>query len=153
IRLTSRGRRSTRYRAHVLFKVGAGYTPRPFFFVGFHTGDRRRGGAGAREHSQTDLQVSAGFMGFSYKEYSDSGVLLDREDAWLPGVTGELGYREGPWRISASGSFFGGKADYDGQTQGGVAVNTNTDERLWSAGLRFEGRLEMGAGRGSPALG
>jgi hypothetical protein len=107
----------------------------------------------ALAHAQTDLQVSAGLMGFSYKEYSDSGVLLDREDAWLPGVTGELGYREGPWRISASGSFFRGTADYDGQTQGGVPAKTNTDEQLWSAGLRVEGRMEMGTASLSPYLG
>jgi hypothetical protein len=107
----------------------------------------------ALAHAQTDLQVSAGLMGFSYKEYSDSGVLLDREDAWLPGVTGELGHRMGAWRISASGSFFSGTADYAGQTQGGVAANTTTDEQLWSAGLRLERRVELGTVSLSPYLG
>ena len=107
----------------------------------------------ALAYAQTDLQVSAGLMGFSYKEYSDTGVLLDREDAWLPGVTGELGHRMGAWRISASGSFFGGTADYDGQTQGGVPAKTNTDEQLWSAGLRLERRFEIGTASLSPYLG
>jgi hypothetical protein len=104
-------------------------------------------------HAQTELEVSAGLMGFSYKEYADSGALLDREDAWLPGVTGELGHRIGAWRISASGSFFGGSADYGGQTQGGVAANTTTDEQLWSAGLRLERRFEIGTVSLSPYVG
>lgn len=104
-------------------------------------------------HAQTELQVSAGLMGFSYKEYADSGALLDREDARLPGVTGEVRHRIGAWRISASGSFFGGSADYRGQTQGGVAANTTTDEQLWSAGLRLERRLELGTVSLSPYVG
>jgi len=104
-------------------------------------------------HAQTELQVSAGVMGFSYKEYADSGALLDREDAMLPGVTGELGHRIGPWRISASGSFFSGTADYDGQTQAGVPAKTDTDEQLWSAGVRLERRLEIGTASLSPYVG
>jgi len=107
----------------------------------------------ALAHAQTDLQVSAGVMDFTYKEYAESGALLDREDAWLAGVAGELGHRIGAWRISASGSFFGGSADYGGQTQGGIPANTNTDERLWSAGLRLERRLELGRMSLSPYVG
>jgi hypothetical protein len=104
-------------------------------------------------HAQTDVQVSAGVMGFNYKEYDDRGVLLDREDALLPGISGELGHRVGAWRISASGSFFSGSADYDGQTQAGVPAKTDTDERFWSAGVRLERRLELGTASLSPYLG
>ena len=113
----------------------------------------------ALAHAQTDLQVSAGVTGFRYKEYDASGVLLDQEDATLPGITAELGHRQGPWRISANGSFFSGSADYGGQTQSsnpannGIPVNTNTDEQFWSAGLRLERQIQMGSASLSPYLG
>ena len=139
--------------------MGAAFSGRALFVLKVHVAALKvpiaicLAAACALAHAQTDLQVSAGFMGFSYKEYADSGALLDREDAWLPGVTAELGYREGAWRISASGSFFSGTADYDGQTQGGVPAKTNTDEQLWSAGLRLERRVEIGTASLSPYLG
>ena len=104
-------------------------------------------------HAQTDLQVSAGVMDFSYKEFSSSGAVLDKEDAYLPGITGDLGHRIGAWRISVNGSFFSGSADYGGQTQAGVPANTNTDEQLWSAGLRVERQIQMGSASLSPYLG
>jgi hypothetical protein len=107
----------------------------------------------ALAHAQTDLQVSAGVMGFRYKEFDTSGVLLDKEDAWLPGITAELGSRQGAWRISVNGSFFSGNADYGGQTQSGIPANTNTDEQLWSAGLRVERQIQMGSASLSPYLG
>jgi len=99
----------------------------------------------ALAHAQTDLQVSAGVMDFSYKEFNSNGAVLDKEDAYLPGITAELGHRAGPWRISANGSFFSGSADYGGQTQAGVPASTNTDEQFWSAGARVERRVELGA--------
>ncbi|HJY76794.1 MAG TPA: outer membrane beta-barrel protein [Burkholderiales bacterium] len=107
----------------------------------------------ALAHAQTDFQVSAGVTGFRYKEYDEGGVLLDQEDASLPGITLELGRREGPWRISVNGSYFSGTADYGGQTQTGVPANTNTDEQLWSAGLRLERQIQMGSVSLSPYLG
>ena len=104
-------------------------------------------------HAQTDLQVSAGVMDFSYKEFNSNGAVLDKEDAYLPGIAAELGHRSGPWRISANGSFFSGSADYGGQTQAGVPANTNTDEQIWSAGARVERRIQMSAASLSPYLG
>lgn len=76
------------------------------------------------------LQVGAGAQDFSYKEFDDSDVLLDREDGYLPGVMLEFGEY---WQ-AGSGAFrvemFGGNVDYDGQTQTGIPLKTKTYERI-----------------------
>ena len=76
------------------------------------------------------LKLGIGVQGFGYQEFNEQNVLLDREDGLLPGFTMELG-KSGP-SVSAALriELFDGLVDYDGQTQSGIPLTTNTDERI-----------------------
>src|SRR5687767_7187704 len=52
--------------------------------------------------SRTEVQVGLALLDFDYKEFSESGVLLDREQGWLPGFLIELAQTEGDWRLSGT---------------------------------------------------
>ncbi len=89
---------------------------------------------------------------FTWKEYDDNGSRLLRESGPLFGVGASFKSVApgGPAAFTARGEFYGGITDYDGQTQSGTPVTTETEYvgykvegtlglRLFSAGeLRFE---------------
>jgi hypothetical protein len=83
------------------------------------------------------VHAALGVLDFGYKEFSESGVLLDREDGLLPGVAVEVARRIGDWRLSGDGRYFSGSADYDGRTNFGTPISTETDERVYSLSLRI----------------
>lgn len=93
----------------------------------------------------TEVHAGLGLLDFGYKEFSESGALLDREDGVLPGIVVEVARRAGDWRLSGNWRFFSGSAGYDGSTNLGAPVSTETDERLQSLSLRLARRLHLGA--------
>lgn len=88
-----------------------------------------------------DVYIRIGMIAqdFGYKEFDDRGVLLDREDGLLPGVSVEVGKH---WQ-DVGGVFrfdvVDGVVDYDGQTQSGNPLKTETDERI----TNFEGLFQL----------
>jgi hypothetical protein len=88
---------------------------------------------------QTEVGISV--ERFGYEEFSDSGRLLDREEGYLPGVSGSITALKGAWEFSLVGRFHAGTVDYDGQTNAGAPLKTETDQRVWdlgfTAGRRF----------------
>jgi hypothetical protein len=87
------------------------------------------------------LQLGLNTEIFGYKEFDEQNRLLDREDGVLPGLHIELGQNLS--RMSAALRFevSGGRVDYSGQTQSGVPLTTQTDERIIVVEglLRFKG--------------
>jgi len=84
-------------------------------------------------HANSDdtyLQLGVSVQDFGYKEYDDQDVLLDREDGLMPGLMMEFG--AGWDSLSAAFRFelAGGVVDYDGQTQSGTPIKTDTDEKI-----------------------
>ena len=94
--------------------------------------------------SRTEVHAGLALLDFDYKEYSESGVLLDRESGLLPGFLIELAQTAGGWRLSGTWRLFSGTADHDGRTNLGTPIRTATDERIDSLSLQLARELDLG---------
>jgi hypothetical protein len=90
---------------------------------------------------QTGFSVQPYLHHFSYKEFSDSGRLLDREDGYLPGLLLSVARDVGAWQAGLSAKYMRGKVDYNGQTQTGAPHTTQTEETMQAVTLRVARRF------------
>jgi len=102
---------------------------------------------------KTEVYVALAAVDFGYKEYSESGALLDREDGALPGIVLEATRKMRDWEITGGWRSVWGTADYGGRTNLGMPVSTETGERIQSVSLRLARRLEIGAASFAPYIG
>jgi len=80
-------------------------------------------------------------MDFQYKEFSDRGVLLDREDGPVPGIRLSGFAHRGGLLVGIEGSYLSGRVDYDGQLQDGRPHRTRTDETFVDVRLHLGRQL------------
>ncbi|NWO04424.1 MAG: hypothetical protein HLX50_01570 [Alteromonadaceae bacterium] len=87
---------------------------------------------------EAEVGLVAGY--FDYQERSSSGGRLNTEQGMLPGVSLELSqpFGEHGW-IALSGDWYSGEVQYDGQTQAGRSLHTQTDTRLLVTDLTIAG--------------
>ena len=78
----------------------------------------------------TSLQIGIALQDFGYKEFDDQNKLLDREDGWIPGISGAYSQQTDKYSLDISFSYLQGEVIYDGQTQGGAPHKTHTNERI-----------------------
>ncbi|MGI9295053.1 MAG: hypothetical protein ACR2PS_13820 [Pseudomonadales bacterium] len=78
-------------------------------------------------YKQLHTSIGFGAMDFDYQEFSD-GERLNREQGMLFGLTAAARKSWGKNFAEADIAYFANGVDYDGQTQNGVPVNTDTDE-------------------------
>lgn len=93
------------------------------------------------------LLLTPALRDFAYKEFDAGGELLDREDGVVPGVI--LGVSR-EWRdlhLVVDFSHYGGDVDYDGQTQSGIPITTQTNAQFSSISFRAERRERTTTGR------
>lgn len=84
-------------------------------------------------HANSDdsyFQLGVSVQDFGYKEYDDQDVLLDREDGLVPGFMMEFGAGWDPLSAAFRLEVAGGVVDYDGQTQSGMPIKTDTHEKI-----------------------
>ena len=83
------------------------------------------------------LEVTPTLYYFSYQEFDQNDVLLDKEAGVLPGI--KLSYADATERdtLKFNASLYGGRVDYDGQTQSGIPHQTETDEQLIKLGISY----------------
>ena len=110
-------------------------------------------GCSSANAQRTEVHAAVGMVDFGYKEFSDSGTLLDREDGLLPGLALEVARRIGDWRLSGDARYFSGSADYDGRTNFGTPIRTETDERMYSLSLRIAHEFRIGGWSIAPYAG
>ena len=67
---------------------------------------------------------------FGYKEFSNQNTLLDREDGWIPGISGAYSQQTDKYSLDIGLTYLKGKVVYDGQTQGGTPHKTHTNEQI-----------------------
>lgn len=89
------------------------------------------------ESTNNYIHIGMGIQDFGYKEFNEQGVLLNREDGLVPGVKIEMGKNWQDFSGELCFKLFDGVVDYDGQTQSGIPLRTDTDERI----ITFEGLL------------
>ena len=90
---------------------------------------------------QTSFEIGTGLMAFDYVEYDGNNVFLDGESGLMPGVIAKLKTNERLYS-ELEGSVYYNKIEYDGQTQGGTPVITDSDALIidthFKVGLNFE---------------
>ena len=79
------------------------------------------------------LQLGGSQESFHYKEFSNSGILLDREDGNIPGVSAEIARDQEAYSGILNIGFAGSRVAYDGRTQGGRPLVTRTKEQMLDA--------------------
>jgi len=84
----------------------------------------------AQEGQTGFVQAGISSQNFHYKETDAQGAMLDREDGLLPGVEIAARIRNGRYTSLITASLHGGTITYDGQTQGGSSLTTDTQERI-----------------------
>ncbi len=96
---------------------------------------------GEVEGPRHSLAVGPAVADFDYRE-SDDGARLNHEQGTLPGLDLKWQTLGARYLAEAEFSYFRGDVDYDGATQGGTQVNTDTAEEIWrgevAAGWRYE---------------
>ncbi len=84
---------------------------------------------------KTEIGISA--TRFDYREFDDSGRILDKELGGIPGVSLKVGQRFTAWEWETSGSYHYGRVNYNGQTNLGNPYSTRTDESIGDISLRL----------------
>ncbi len=81
--------------------------------------------------SEVSLSVDSYYRHFLYREYSTDDRKLNQEKGWLPGLGLTAGYAVNDYlKLSLRADLSSGMIDYLGQTNFGVGLSTQTDERL-----------------------
>ncbi len=80
--------------------------------------------------SEPDLTFGIGFdaMRFYYREFDDNDVVLNTEKGIIPGLVINAAVEWENWYTEFNYQYNFGKVEYDGQTQTGIPVTTNTEE-------------------------
>jgi len=76
------------------------------------------------------VKVGISLQDFSYTEFDDQNIVLNREDGLLPGITLEAGIHWNSFSGILRGEIFNGLVDYDGQTQSGIPLKSKTNEKI-----------------------
>ena len=82
--------------------------------------------------------LSGGWQQVSEREDDEE---LVSEQGLVAGLSAAAWITSGDWQIGIDGGAFGGKLDYDGATQSGAPLTTNTEWQGWHVGMGFERRF------------
>jgi hypothetical protein len=91
----------------------------------------------------TELHLGIGMQQFNYKEFDSQGAKLNSEQGLLPGIDLGLTHEIGNWRYGGLFTLYKGQVNYDGRTQAGKSLQTETDEVLWRVGGDVGRRLTI----------
>lgn len=101
----------------------------------------------------TRARVTLSARDFGYKEFSDTGRLLDQENGVLPGIGFALEWSRQAWVVWSEISHHAGTVTYDGQTNLGNPVRTDTEATLLDGQVRLGRHFGLGGGQITPYLG
>lgn len=85
---------------------------------------------------ETDVEIGVGLMAFDYAEYDDNNIFLDGETGLIPGVVVRLKTHKRIY-YEWEGSLYYNKIKYDGQTQSGTPVVTDSDAWIMDTHFKF----------------
>jgi opacity protein-like surface antigen len=94
------------------------------------------GNASGAESVVFKAEIGVSLLRFDYREYNDSGRILDSEVGGIPGISLKAGQRITDWEWETAGSYHRGQVSYTGQTNLGAPYNTQTDETIGDVSLR-----------------
>lgn len=85
----------------------------------------------------TEFHFGGGLMKFKYTEYTDNNVFLDGESGFIPGVVLKLKRNNSRHYSELVGQLYGNTIEYDGQTQGGTPLTTNSDAIIFDTHFKL----------------
>lgn len=101
---------------------------------------------------QVEFEFGGGLMKFDYAEYNGSAVFLDGETGFIPGGVLKLKLNSQSVYSEFVGQLYGNTIQYDGQTQGGTPVQTDSDAVIFDTHYKFGFKLSQARNHG-PYLG
>lgn len=96
--------------------------------------------------NETSFEVGVGLMDFDYVEYDANNVFLDGESGLIPGVIMKLKTNKRIY-YELEGSLYYNKVEYNGQTQGGTPVVTDSDALIADTHFKVGLNIEPSFGR------
>lgn len=94
-----------------------------------------------------EVQVGTGLMAFNYTEYDDNNIFLDGETGLIPGIVLKLKNKMGSSYTEWVGSAYYNTIKYDGQTQSGIPVVTDSDAFITDAHVKLGQNFDHSYGR------
>ena len=95
-------------------------------------------GAMAQPQESLELSIAGSALHFGYKEFDDSGKVLDREDGFIPGFIFGLSQTTDRWVFASDFAFHGGDVIYTGQTNTGTPITSRTIQSIGDLSMRTE---------------
>ncbi|MDI9245657.1 hypothetical protein [Marinobacter sp. CHS3-4] len=88
---------------------------------------------------RAEYQISVNLEGlyFDYQEAGDSGS-LNQESGWLPGLSLNVNKKLGSYTFGMDAGLYSGSVDYEGQTQGGADLRTETEQQIYRIAAHFK---------------
>lgn len=84
-----------------------------------------------------EYQFGGGLIKFDYAEYDDNNVFLDGESGYLPGIVLNRKQHHAKIYTEITGQLHGNTIEYDGQTQSGTAVKTDSDAIIFDTHFKI----------------
>ena len=94
----------------------------------------------------TRFEIGVGLLDFDYVEYDDNNVFLDGESGLIPGVIAKVKTDDRIY-YEWEGSVYYNTIEYDGQTQGGAPVKTDSDALVIDTHFKVGVKLAPAYGR------
>lgn len=85
----------------------------------------------------TTVEIGVSALRFNYAEFDDAGVILDKEQGSIPGLSFRFTQKLSDWEAEGVASYHYGRVSYTGQDTYGVPVDTSTDEEVGDFALRL----------------
>ena len=102
--------------------------------------------------AKVEYHVGVGLMDFDYAEYDDNNAFLDGETGFIPGVLHKLKIDTGKSYTEFVGNLYANTIQYDGQTQSGTPLKTDSDAFIIDTHVKFGLKLSQARHHG-PYLG
>jgi len=84
------------------------------------------------------IEASLKLLHFNYEEFDQSGDTFNEEEGLIPGLALTASKTLGDFTNSISFEGYGGTVDYDGMTQSGIPLETETNETIYRLFYRLD---------------
>ncbi len=94
--------------------------------------------------ADTTINAAASLLNFDYEEFDESGNSFNTEKGIIPGAFIYISSTGKSSRLtnSAGVELYGGQVNYDGETQSGIPLTTDTNETIYRLFYKLNGSLE-----------
>lgn len=93
-------------------------------------------------NTKSESYLGLSLLDMTYKEFDDSGVLLDREDGVIPGFVLRHKSKKNNIFTDLSYSYHSSDVEYDGQTQSGIPAKTRSDAHIYEFQFKIGKELD-----------